>query len=852
MHRARSHFLLVPVLVLACGQAFPAAPAKSTGQKGAQPPRPSAKDIYGDPLPAGAIGRLGTIRWRDPDGEQLSFSRDGKTIISAGRHGVKWFDPLTGKVIREKKINLATPEDSQKRRFAFSHDYRTLAVSDPDESRLVLWDVQGKKVLRQIEVSDDVFASLAFSPDGTLLAGRPHRESTVQLWRVATGKELPELGDPGIGPEQGSNSMPDHNLVFSADAKLLAWATCEGVIHLWALKTRKPIDRIAEKSGHVHSLIITGNGRTLAWVNGEGAIRLWDVFLHREIRCMATEDSSCQLCFSPDGRILAFGDKDGFIRFWSVASGKKLQSWPKLGLSVSTLSFAPDGNRLVARVGSSIRLCNVATGKVVNGGVGHSQGVYSIAFAVTDQTVCSVGSDATIRLWKRDTTRQWRCFRSKDAHFIHAALSLDGKSLALVDDEGRRSLWQTGSAEKKWEIPDPTGTALCLFTFSADGKTLTSLESDESIRLWETATGRELRKLPLRESHMGALISFDGRVLALTYGTGDIRVYETFTGKEISHVKDAPREVQAMALSPDAKTVACWLGPSRGELEDHPDAAKHPGCLSLREVATGQERRRFAFFKEDVPAIAFSPDNRTIGLIEGDRLLRTRDLKTGRLLQEFRGPHGLGPALAFSPDGKILASGCDDATILLWRVRNHDHPAHRLTARELEQLWADLASADAARAYQAIETLDASPELTVPFLARRLRPVLRAKARDAKAIAELIDDLDSNRYRVRRRAMQNLDRLEELARPVVQKTLAANPSLETRLRLQALLRKWHFRTYTTQELRLLRAVEVLERIGTPEAAHVLRTLADGEPLAWLTQEARAALTRLAMRSGVWP
>jgi hypothetical protein len=50
-----------------------------------------------------------------------------------------------------------------------------------------------------------------------------------------------------------------------------------------------------------------------------------------------------------------------------------------------------------------------------------------------------------------------------------------------------------------------------------------------------------------------------------------------------------------------------------------------------------------------------------------------------------------------------------------------------------------------------------------------------------------------------------------------------------------------------QRLRQVRAVELLERIGTPESRKILENLAGGVPAAWLTQEAKAALARLATR-----
>jgi HEAT repeat protein len=69
--------------------------------------------------------------------------------------------------------------------------------------------------------------------------------------------------------------------------------------------------------------------------------------------------------------------------------------------------------------------------------------------------------------------------------------------------------------------------------------------------------------------------------------------------------------------------------------------------------------------------------------------------------------------------------------------------------------------------------------------------------------------------------------------------LAANPPLETRRRLEKVLE-----TRNKAMIRGLRAVEVLEQIGTPEATQVLETLAKGSPNPRIEGAAAQALLRL--------
>jgi hypothetical protein len=137
----------------------------------------------------------------------------------------------------------------------------------------------------------------------------------------------------------------------------------------------------------------------------------------------------------------------------------------------------------------------------------------------------------------------------------------------------------------------------------------------------------------------------------------------------------------------------------------------------------------------------------------------------------------------------------------------------------------------------------AEPEKTVPFLLARLKPI----AQDSKHVSQLIADLDNSQFAVREAAAQELAMLGEQVEPNFRRVLARKPSAEVRRRLEALLAAP--RPIPTREtLRALRAIGVLEHIGNPDAQQVLKTVATGAPQARLTQEAKAALERLARKS----
>lgn len=172
-----------------------------------------------------------------------------------------------------------------------------------------------------------------------------------------------------------------------------------------------------------------------------------------------------------------------------------------------------------------------------------------------------------------------------------------------------------------------------------------------------------------------------------------------------------------------------------------------------------------------------------------------------------------------------------------------------LSSAELPSLWADLAGGDAVKAYRAIGRLAAAPELTVPWLRERLRPVAAA---DPQHLARLLADLDSNRFAVREQAMAELEKLGELAEPALQKALEGQPALEFRRRVEQLIEKLRGPITHPDHLRVWRALEVLEHVGTPAAKQVLERMAQGAPESRLTQEAKESLQRLGKRPTAGP
>jgi hypothetical protein len=270
----------------------------------------------------------------------------------------------------------------------------------------------------------------------------------------------------------------------------------------------------------------------------------------------------------------------------------------------------------------------------------------------------------------------------------------------------------------------------------------------------------------------------------------------------------------------------------------------------VKDALSGQLVLRLSFNEGQVrnlswaTAAALSADRRTLAVSEGwGEGVLLFEMRTGRhrgtLPAEGRYQRGL----RFLPDGRLVTAG---DTALVWSVglpRVAAAEAGKLEEPELSGAWAALAGASAEKAWSAMVKLARSPASAVPLLREQVRPVPRGTDADLERIFR---GLDARRFKEREAAARELDALGAAAVGRVKKRLEQGASEEVTARLKQFLAR-HDRPERAEEVRTLRAVEVLEAIGTSEAKGLLEELAKGEASAPLTQEAIQALRRLPRR-----
>jgi WD40 repeat protein len=850
--------LLAAVTVLGTGAGLALRPTtaapeeQTTTRPSAKPPNPEAEgargrlDPQGDPLPDGAVGRLGSLRFRHEGGVQAAcFAPDGRTVASSGGKTIRLWDPATGK----ERLRL-TGADEPIRCLAYSPDSRLLAAGCED-GVLRLWDPVAGKELRKWNAhpagrfpEPGGVRHVAFTPTGESLL-TCGSDKPVRLWEAATGKEIRTFEVPG---------GPVASFALSPDGKVLAATATDKrqVVHLLDTATGKAF-RSFEHPRDVVPLAFAPDGKTLAVGFGElrqpGEVRLWDVASGKLVGSLTGHEGwVLSLAFAPDGKSLATGGYDKTLRVWDVASLKETKRILHSDVPVYHVGYAPDG-KAVASWGwqHTLRLWDPGTGKELHPGGGPQMSVVSVAFSPDGKLLASAAA-SDILLWDVPDRKQLRALRGHEGNVTAVVFAADGKTLASASYDGTLRLWEVATGKELRQIPAGGRWVACL-ALSTDNDTLASWNTENSaaITLWSAATGKELRSLALPVQPMAAIhsLSFapDGKTLAAASGTDlAVRLWEVSSGKELRGTGKHPGGLTWAAFSPDGRSLA---------------SASLDHTLHLWEAATGQSRF-LVKLKTHITTLAFSPDGRVLatanngrnrrGGADGRSLdvgnedrdeVRLWDVLTGREVRRLTGHQGSVCALAFSPDGKLLATGSSDTTTLLWDATafRAELPPADLTPRDLDALWADLSGNDASRAYQAMARLAAAPKQALPLLKEKLPVVVAA---DPQRTARLLAALGSDQFAERDKASEELEKLGATAEPALRKALKETPSLEVRKRVERVLEKLEGES----RLGAQRALEVLERLGTPEARKLLEALADGAPDAWLTREARSARGRL--------
>jgi WD40 repeat protein len=699
----RRHHLLVAAVLAVLGSAAAAAP-----------PNPPRTDALGDPLPDGAVARLGTVRLRHPGPvDSLRFTPDGRAVVSNGWDGdpVVW-DVRTGKRVEDHGIPrpLLTEPD------VTSADGRLVAAFSPDRINLELADAATGRLLFRVRHDRKRWAAAAITRDGKGLLDLD-TANAVTAWDVATGREVGRREFAfGPWPTAAEENPPP---ALAPDGSLLA-----GVLKADAkgLQDPTPVRFFDPRMGTEYRPSITLKGWWKAWrlsADGtrltafywDGGVQLWDTSTGKQVPNTAGRLGGTNLLLLPGGRrAVGVGyssawltDLDTNATAWVTRVSPPLATGPGLKLSSAvSAAVSPDGKMIAVGTNCGhITLLDAATGDPVGFSKEHPGFFTGPVQFLPDGTSLLVTNGDTLTLW--DVVRNRRT-RELPGSGYDVSASPDGAVLAVrgyPDGEPPLSVLDVKSGRVLWTHPHDLRTNGV--RYSADGRTLALFERDRSVRFVAAVTGetRGTFRLPADEDRsadrrprspmavspdLGRVVYAGGGVFQLwdaaagrklwTWDTGGGATVAAFflAGGKVVAIETAKRVYLLDAATGEERsrvgvTDPCGFSPD-GRYVGYLATVKERTHFEVRDLETDRVTVSRPREDDDSRSVqsALSPDGRVFACTPGGEAVGFFDVRTGKELGPLRRHWAYIHSLAFSPDGRSLAACYNDSTVVVWEV----------------------------------------------------------------------------------------------------------------------------------------------------------------------------------------
>jgi RNA polymerase sigma factor (sigma-70 family) len=840
-----------------------------------QPEPQAAVDAHGDPLPDGAVARLGTIRFNHGDGlHSLVFSADGKTIISEGNGSIRFWDARNGKEldnIRTDKGSFVFPT------ILFADGKTLISLSERiDGDVATFWDLAAKKRFRtkKLPVRRSVLSTNhqdSLSPDGKLCVMHVHTPAHVQVSDVTTGKNLYQLG-------KGSKEFLA--VAFAGNDRLVS-ADANQRIEVWQAQTGKLLHQFIHDAP-IRFLLASPDGRWLVSLEKrpqppgrnveQEIVYLWDMKTGKIAQTFRAKPKHwfTNVCFSSDSKTLLTSSRNPWepdeVVLWDRATGRRLLTFDAAsGINADIAAISPDGSRLASgNSAGKFELWDLKYGHRLTSEDSRHIEHAAVVLAPTGERATIIGQ-GSISFW--DAT-SGRCLHSFDLPLgpsSHRSLSSDGHYAAtyrVKGEEFHALIWDIAAGKCLHTLRFPGGFQQITSTFTPDSTLLATWHPGEPtvVRLWDVRSGKQVRTFADSKAGWPGRLSFTADGKTLFVAGKHIVGYEVSTGKELfswrlkpplyplgprgAPVGGAPVSEDdrigwgTLAISPEGTLIAVTPWPGNATPGSKEDA------IALYEARSGKLLRRCHdpnASRNTFRQLTFSADGQLLASTNGREIIYLWEVATGKRIHTFKGHQGQINHLIFSGDDRRLASVSSDSTVLIWDVTGAPAKASALTEAKLKEYWNDLAEEDAGRAHRAVWTLIRAPRESVAFLKARLHPVKPVRR---EQLDRWIQDLDAAAFDIRQKAAAELEKLGERAEPALRRALENKPTLEQRRRIEPILTELEAKLPSGDVLQSLRAVRVLEHIDTAEARRLLRELANGAEGAWLTRAAQAALTRM--------
>lgn len=195
---------------------------------------------------------------------QLLFSPDSQALLIYGDGWERLVDVPSGKL----RFEVVTEEDTNARSAAFSPDGRVV-VTGNNSAMATVWETATGRVVAALPDHPQTVSSVAFSPDGCLLATACWRESVIQVWDTLTWQRVCRIHNPLETMER---------VVFSPDGRLIAAESdrAQG-LNIWEARTGEALASLPRGKADLRSLVFSPDGRQIITATRQGGALIWEL-----------------------------------------------------------------------------------------------------------------------------------------------------------------------------------------------------------------------------------------------------------------------------------------------------------------------------------------------------------------------------------------------------------------------------------------------------------------------------------------------------------------------------------------------------------------------------------------------
>ena len=516
----------------------------------------------------------------------LAFSPGGELLatgLSNGNLGVAVWSVETG-----KKLLRLTPETGKTvlsgvLSVAFFPDGKRLATTETNGT-IRVWDLETKRELLILK-SPQVVWKVSVAPDGRRMASAGD-DRKVHMWDANSGKELWSVGYPSTMCY----------VVFSPDGGRLATYRREDV-EIRSADTGKLEQTLKGHTTRVTRAAFSGDGHCLITGDLNGIVKIWDLRLGVETATLIGHEASISsVAFSLGGRLAASSSGDGTVRLWR-ADDKRQEGVSRTWQYTSLAALSPDGGRLVGCGGNIAKIWETATGEQLAELRGHTEGIWSVAFAPDGLHVLTGSWDGTARIWDARNGVEQLTLRGHEGKVFAAAWSPNGKCILTTGEDGSARIWdaQTG---KELTVFLPTNTSASnAGAFSPDGN-LVATAQGRTTRLWDVVTGAEKRKFSgHRASVFAVVFSLDGTRLATGGDDKIVTTHDVSSGRELLTLKGSSGRVTSLTFCRDGRRLL---------------SAGYDRTVRVWDAMIGRELLVLQRHRGTIRSVTFFPDGRRL------------------------------------------------------------------------------------------------------------------------------------------------------------------------------------------------------------------------------------------------